>query len=396
MLKEILIKTEDLVLDPNNPRFVKDLSSMEVISDEDLANTESRVLNIFSIVESDGEDATNIKDLFDSMEQIGFVPIDKPVVRQIKNTQKYLVIEGNRRISTVKKIIDYLKPENIELSAARKVKFESHRTSFEEISCQLLVTDGLSEKEIEHRTSVILGLRHHGSLLEWEPLPRAYNIYTEYMGLSGNNDAEFIIRKNISKEVSARLSISPVVVKQCLRTYVIYLKLSEQWDVKPKHYSLIQAAVSNTWLATHYLCIDLDSCRLDDKSSERFNDLCQFSTRDQTSYKKKKIIPDPKVMGRFGSLIRKRENQETLESKAYISNQISQVLDVNQDKTVEEAVDNVNDYINRKQWVDALQRMMLYQKNKLDIDTYTGRSNDRMEKDRLSPLVKKIVNFLRS
>ena len=54
-------------------------------------------------------------------------------------------------------------------------------SSFTNINCMLLDTSDLSQDQIEHKITVILGIRHHGSLLEWEPLPRAFNIYTEYM-----------------------------------------------------------------------------------------------------------------------------------------------------------------------------------------------------------------------
>ena len=75
MLKEIPVSIEDLLLDPNNPRFIVDLREIRNIPDEKIEEKQENILNRFDHHRSrtDKEsDVTNIKDLYDSMRDIGF------------------------------------------------------------------------------------------------------------------------------------------------------------------------------------------------------------------------------------------------------------------------------------------------------------------------------------
>src|SRR5437879_6533142 len=100
MLKEIHIPIEELLLDPNNPRFIRDLEQPVKVLDQEIEKIQEALLGRFSrnpAPEDPDFDVTNIKDLYDSMLRIGFVGIDRIVVRPLKNRKKkYLVIEGNR------------------------------------------------------------------------------------------------------------------------------------------------------------------------------------------------------------------------------------------------------------------------------------------------------------
>ena len=106
---EILIPIDDLLLDPTNPRFVKDLHASPKVPDEKLEDKQESTLRLFKKGRPEGDedaDVTNISDLYKSMTTIGFVSIDRVVVRPVCGSGgKYLVIEGNRRISTVKLIL---------------------------------------------------------------------------------------------------------------------------------------------------------------------------------------------------------------------------------------------------------------------------------------------------
>lgn len=393
MLNGIDVKIKDLVLDPNNPRFVRNLRSEIIVGEESLIERDKETIKNFSLIETTNEDdLTSIKDLFDSMMEIGYVPIDRVVVRKIDNSEKFLVIEGNRRISTIKRILQELEPNGTFLSALQKSKLEEHRTSFEKIPCKLLVTHGLSKEEVAHRITVILGLRHHGSLLEWDPLPRAYNIYKEYMSLGAQGGNNGFYADNIKfKEVSARLSISLADVKSSLKTYIAYLQIGElNPAVKDRHYSLIKTAITNKALVTYYFSIDNRTYELSDDSLDELNALCQFESRDSNNNGKKKIIDDPKVMTRFGTLIKKREEQEHQEARNYIDSKIKQVLDEESEVTVENALDSVTSYINRSRWVDETIKLLAECEKKLDYDEYTGTANDLAAKDALKKTLIKI------
>lgn len=93
------ISLKNLYLDTNNYRFIDsnhyNETSTEVsdyINKRNQSNTERLIR---------GANNSNIKDLIDSFKTNGFVEVDQIQVRQLESG-KYLVIEGNRRVATLK------------------------------------------------------------------------------------------------------------------------------------------------------------------------------------------------------------------------------------------------------------------------------------------------------
>lgn len=88
---------KNLYLDPNNYRFV-DKNDYAACDDEKVSekNVQHRTSELLK-----GKNNTNINDLIFSFKQNGYVPVDQIQVRKIGH-QKYLVIEGNRRVAALK------------------------------------------------------------------------------------------------------------------------------------------------------------------------------------------------------------------------------------------------------------------------------------------------------
>src|SRR5580765_4338097 len=109
-LQSIRVGLDQLYLDPNNPRFAKNLDLPEKVADEKVAEAQQRLYGLF-VNEQDSETgvdeddwqaevgavgAVRIGDLVRSMLEIGFVPIDRVVVRKLEGSNSnYVVIEGN-------------------------------------------------------------------------------------------------------------------------------------------------------------------------------------------------------------------------------------------------------------------------------------------------------------
>jgi len=386
LLKEKKLSINDLLLDPNNPRFIRDLSEVKHVPDDKLEEEQKNILKLFDIGKTkfDEElDVTNISDLYDSMKNIGFVEIDRVVARPIPFNDKYLVIEGNRRISTVMKLLGDYKNGTINKPEERR-NLESLMSSFTTITCMILDTRGLSQEEIDHKISVILGLRHHGSLLEWETLAKAYNIYNEYMSEEPiNEDLKF--DNNKVKHVANRLSIPRSDVIKSLKTYVAYVQLRERFpDVKDRHFSLIESGVTNKYLAGSYFKIDGETFCLDEESLAKMDSLCQFSMRDSLPDNKKKIISDPKKFILLGKLVDKRQRADDEHVKSYADDLIRRVEDGDdQEMGVDDAVYNLTEFENRKKWAEAIAILLQKQETELRIEEYTGTGNDRGNKDEL-------------
>lgn len=406
MLKEIEIPIENLLLDPNNPRFIRDLATRERVPEKEIEVKQADTLKAFSrdsTAEEPEFDVTNIRDLYDSMLRIGFVGIDRVVVRPLGKSKKYVVLEGNRRIATVKHILRDLKNSLAPLDkpGARK-EAESHKPSFETVKAMLLETAGLSQDAIDHKVAILLGIRHHGSVLEWEPLPKAYNIYTEYMGEEPKKDSfEFAHKK--AKAVASRLCIERGDVTDALRTYVAYLQVRERFSgVRDEHYSLIESAIKDKHLKGTYFSANEDTFELDEQSLTRLNLVCQFATRDsndpeRTTDKKKKILPDPKSARLLGQLIRGRLQASHGAVKDYANDLIKRVENEDDlEMTVDEAVNQLVAFEKRTAWADAIEKLLEKQTKELQPTKYAGEGSDRGRKEELKATLgplRKIMNI---
>jgi hypothetical protein len=86
-----------LYLDPNNPRFAED--GRPYVSDEEI-DQEARQDELMSKLEQE----YGVDRLKDNMEVNGYLPIDRIVVRRFK-PDKFVVLEGNRRITAAKRLL---------------------------------------------------------------------------------------------------------------------------------------------------------------------------------------------------------------------------------------------------------------------------------------------------
>lgn len=149
-LVDAKITLDEIYLDPNNPRFTSlkwdDIPDQQ-ISDASIQATTKRKL----------EEEFSIYKLVDNIQINGFLPIDRVIVKKFAEN-KYVVLEGNRRICAAKNIMELYKgnPEQVE---------ESVVDSLKEISC--LIYTG-SERQ---PSWVFQGLRHIIGIQEWP----AYN-----------------------------------------------------------------------------------------------------------------------------------------------------------------------------------------------------------------------------
>jgi hypothetical protein len=387
MLKEKNLSIDDLLLDPNNPRFIEDLGSHKHIGDDRLEAAQEATLKRFANTSGAGEngeeDPTDISDLVASMRQIGYVPIDRIVVRSIAGSGKFLVIEGNRRVCTIKKL---LREYETVTEPSKKHQLESHLEGFKQVPCLMLETEGLSEEAVEHRVRVILGLRHHGSLLEWEPLPKAFNVFSEYM----QHDppiTDFVNENRRIKDVQSRLSIPRSKVISSLKTYVVFRQLREHFPemIRDDHYSLIEAAVGNRNLVGSYFRMDLNNFLLDEPSVQKMADICQFDVRKTLPTDHlKKIISKPQDFSKLGRLVQKAEGADHEATREYVRNLIKRVENPEDlDMALEMALSDLTNYETRKNWTRAVGALLDQQEEKLPVSDYSGTGNDRGNKDAL-------------
>ncbi|HHK7871405.1 TPA: ParB/Srx family N-terminal domain-containing protein [Yersinia enterocolitica] len=139
-----LIDIDDLELDEDNPRLP-----------EGVDRSQHSMINYIA-------KSTSIEDLMGAISQNGFFSGEPLIVIPNKNG-KYTVVEGNRRLSSVRLIVN---PYLCEKPSTRMVSIHSTNTnSFE----QLPVIKKLNRDEV----LPYLGFRHITGIKQWEPLSKA-------------------------------------------------------------------------------------------------------------------------------------------------------------------------------------------------------------------------------
>jgi len=225
-------------------------------------------------------------------------------------------------------------------------------------------TDGRSEEVIQNEISTMLGLRHYGSLLNWELLPRSKNICDEYTRLLDGK--EFSYSSGKATAVAAMLAIKRDEVKKLLRGYLCYRQLlAEELDVKPHHFSLILAAAETPGLKIRgheYLEIDKNTFELGDDTPEKFDAICQFSDRDTKGFEK--ILNDPKQCRKLGQI---RKDSVTA-SEDSIRGMAIRFFDevIEREISLDDAYTQLLAFKKRQKWVPELRKLLDKQEQEED------------------------------
>ena len=162
------LRIEQIYLDPNNLRLFGVTREEEVPFDRITEKGIQEAVLDEMIREAD------LKPLRDSILQVGYLPIDRIVVKRI-NEDKFIVIEGNRRVATIKWILrDYERGE-LDLSKDRIRELRE---------LEVLVFEGTDE-DIKNVQYLIQGIRHTSGVKDWGPWQKALMVTTLYeMGMS--------------------------------------------------------------------------------------------------------------------------------------------------------------------------------------------------------------------
>lgn len=247
VLRPIRVRHEQLFLDPNNLRLlgihgyrsahVQEERITEYAVQQDVYETMIR------------EPIFDVKSLYDSIEEIGFLPIDRIIVRKIGDTDNYVVLEGNRRLSAIKWLIFDHNRGEITLS---EYKLDS--------MCEINVIEyhGLSEREKIDKL-ILQGSRHLSGVKDWGPFEKA----TAIMGLLNDGKS--------ATEVGAILSISAIEVNRFKRGYQALKQWSDDDEygkfAVPDMFNIIQTVTTQPYLRDEWLQWSESDGRFEDESN---------------------------------------------------------------------------------------------------------------------------------
>lgn len=165
----------DLELDRENPRLPSRLKGAE----------ERDILEYLAL-------KTNIEDLITSIGENDFFPGEAIVVtRSASESGKYVVLEGNRRLTALKLLQDVDLAKAISNSIADAVSRAKHRPTV------------VPAYEVNSRNDVLqyLGFRHVSGVQRWEPLAKARYLRLLYQTAEGTPESRY---GQIAGEIGSR------------------------------------------------------------------------------------------------------------------------------------------------------------------------------------------------
>lgn len=213
-LNKITVHIENLLLDPNNPRFAD-------ISDDTL-NIPIERYHEEAIQKQAYDKMMNPKfdvvSLANSIMTVGYLPVDS-IVSAKYDSNKYVIIEGNRRASAIKYIL--------KLHAMGQTTLAIEQiTALKEID--ILVVDK-EDEELESIGKIIQGIRNVSGIKEWDAFQKAQFI----------ND--MIDKGKLPGTISKMIGMPVKDVNRYYKTYKVMLnfKYDEEYGAKwkPNYFS---------------------------------------------------------------------------------------------------------------------------------------------------------------
>jgi len=162
-LSHIDLKIDNLLLDANNPRFSE--LGEELISIPENRFAEEKIQA--KTLEKMKTTMFNVGELKDTIKTVGFLPMDRVIVRSWKGGEgKYVVVEGNRRVTALKWLM--------QLHEVGKESFSDEEVdNFTNIPC-LLLDESIAPAQA---TLILPGLRHVSGIKQWGPYQKAKTVF---------------------------------------------------------------------------------------------------------------------------------------------------------------------------------------------------------------------------
>lgn len=178
-LENAEVAIDDILLDPNNPRLLDLDPTARRVPDNRIS--EPRVQQ--HVFDQMLQRALDVGPLKRSIRQIGFLKMDKIVVRQLESGQ-YVVVEGNRRVAAIKWLLQ-------DHDTARDTLGDELLEQLRQLEVLMLTTPA---EDASKDQWLLQGLRHISGVKAWGPYQRAKALETlvQEMGYDPREAAEAV------------------------------------------------------------------------------------------------------------------------------------------------------------------------------------------------------------
>ena len=279
--EEKTLSINKLYLDPNNPRFwtektTRDIADPRIVQDDLQART---VKNI----ESHG-----VEELMHSILRNGFLPLDRIVVREIEgHADKYVVVEGNRRLASLKILRKRIEDGTIDEEGISDEYLEGLKDATEEI--QVLVYSGQDRRRISW---TLQGIRHISGIRAWAPAQRAKLV------------AEQIDQHNLKfREAGQKFGLSSQAIGRLYRAYKALEQMRQDDEFQSKarndYFTLFEEAYRNRYVRSWLKWNDSESKFLNENELNQFY---SWIVPDEENDDQRRIH-DPRQIKKLGFLV---------------------------------------------------------------------------------------------
>lgn len=214
-LEELTVDFDNVFLDPNNPRFWQD-SSSKLIPDVKIIDDKIQ-LKTYELMQGFG-----IDDLYVNILRNGFLPLDRIVVRAISGqTDKYVVVEGNRRLTALRRLRKNIEDELVDEEGIDEAHLEKIKNNTN--SLKVLLYKG---SELHDISWLLQGIRHISGIRNWGPAQQARLVVDRV----DNHKMSFT-------EAGQQFGISPQKVGRLYRVFkaLEQMKVDDEFQSKAKN-----------------------------------------------------------------------------------------------------------------------------------------------------------------
>ncbi|MDB4461550.1 hypothetical protein N9043_01220, partial [bacterium] len=278
-LREIAVDPTKLYLDPNNPRFLT--------KDEDQI-CESRFLDL-DVIEKTTERMKrkefNYEEIKKSILANGWQPVDFIFVKKFEHeNDRYVVLEGNRRVTAVK---DLLSNPKTTIEIRDQITTINVMEVVDKIDKR---SPKKSKRELDKKINYLLGVRHHGSLKTWSPFAQAASIFERYLSFANQEHSNFNWNDEVADKVARILNMKKKDVRERIQIFRAMTQIGEHpivknseeegGGMKSRFYSVCGAPLTmDNKAMNRYICQDPADFSLDDDTVNRFINLCNFNKK---------------------------------------------------------------------------------------------------------------------
>ena len=287
-LLDLNVPVSRLILDPFNPRIAIDLKSegLAPINGQDLYDSSNQDLIQDLIFKK-----YRVKELEDSIQELGFIKGTNDIVVKEGERGRFIVLEGNRRITALRSILSDDSVSN------------SFRKSIEKIHVKKFQYIPNAKFEEEEVLDDLLAVIHITGPLQWGPIQQATQITKRLSRELGCSGTTFTVplESAAANNAAAKLArnwegYTTKKVKKEVAICLVFEQLqSAGYEVEPKHYSFIELVVTTRQLKNEYFGLDPQTLHLSNLGLQKFSMLILEEPRN---------ITNPKLFKKFADIYR--------------------------------------------------------------------------------------------